>query len=610
MDPYERVRDERAAVHLKAACGVAVCLFTALVPYDLWMLPEPANVASATHNVIVIAAALALGVALHRDTVTPRHAHAAGFGLAALIAADIAYTLVLTGDSIYLFFQALLLLGIGMVVSRVGWAAATLVAASAIGMVGYALTWPLDQSFVQVAFALLAVALMSVALVVGRTWYLDRITELALRDRKRQAKLEEALEKAREAERRLDAKVSRRTSELRWANEALRQTIEERQQATSEKEALNEQLRHVQRVESVGQLTGGVAHDFNNLITAVIGNVEMAMMDLDADGAPYQALRDARRAATRAGELTQQLLGFARADAPGRSVDIHDAFYGLTRVVGSLLGENIALHVHSCAEGFRVAIPPVQLDQVMLNLVMNARDAMPDGGTIDLRAYGDGNDVVIEVRDTGHGMDEATLARVFEPFFTTKGPAKGTGLGLSTVRSIVSSHGGRVDVSSVPGTGTTFRLSLPLADVELASRRSSIPPRRVPRGRGERVLIVEDEEAVRRIAVRMLKRLGYRTLDAPNGPEALRLLAGETVDLLWTDVLMPGMDGKELADIVRSTHPDLPVLFASGYSGDVLAPRGVLTGHTNFLSKPYDAAEVAKAIRNALDPSPDQAEAS
>lgn len=470
----------------------------------------------------------------------------------------------------------------------------------ALGVLWHTVGASVDHRIVLAALTLL----VSTALLLLGSWvaYARRGAELREHDQRRQSQLEDAVARAEEAEARSAKRLARCKAELQWTNEALRQTIDDRRAVVEAKEALVQQLLHAQRVEAMGQLTGGVAHDFNNLITAVIGNVEMAMLDLDADAQAYVALNDARRAAARAGRLTQQLLGLSRVETKSRSVEVHRAFSSLASVVASLLGEDVELRVLECPPDLRVSLPPVQLDQVLLNLVVNARDAMPDGGTIVLDASRDETDVVIRVADTGTGMDEATRARVFDPFFTTKDADKGTGLGLSTVHSILTAHGGSIEVQTAPGAGTTFSLRIPLADRQLASHRSSIPPtQQMPRGQGERVLVVEDEEAVRRIAVRMLKRLGYDTLDAASGQEALRVLGRERIDLLWTDVLMPGMDGKELADRWHAVQPDVPVLFASGYSGDVLAPRGVLQDGTNFLAKPYQASDVAKAIRRALD---------
>jgi len=603
-EPYGVARDERAAVHLKAAAAALVPLFVVFTPYNLWMLPAPANLWAGAHDAVVIAVSAAIFWTLHQHTLPRRYVHLVTLGLGLLVASNVALVQILTGAEVQLFYHALLLCSVGVVMTRETWASLALWLLAVVGIGSYLLTWPADVSLVHISFAQFAVSLLSLALVVGRGWAIDRITELSVRERSQEEQLRLALEQARNAERRLDAKVARRTSELRWTNDALRKQIEERQRANSEKEALNQQLQHAQRVEAVGQLTGGVAHDFNNLTTAVIGNVEMAMLDVPRGSPAFEALRDAKTSAVRAAQLTQQLLGFSRVDErAGTSVTVDDAFHGLARVVGRLLGEDVTLRIHTCADDLQIAMPPVQLDQVLLNLVVNARDALPEGGVIDLRAFQSEGTVQVEVRDNGVGMDPATKGRIFEAFFTTKASGKGTGLGLATVHSIVSAHGGSIEVRSVLGEGTTFVLRLPAAEMDVASRRTSIPPVRVPRGRGERVLVVEDEDAVRRIAVRMLQRLGYDAIQAGSGPEALRMLArqGAPIDLLWTDVLMPGMDGKELADRVKAIQPNVHVLFASGYSGDVLAPRGVLPTSTNFLPKPYDAVDVARAVRQALD---------
>lgn len=600
---------QRTRAHLRSTSVTTSILFGIFTIHNLASFAPPASWIAAAHDLALCAALGLTGLAMRQNRVSDAWVHPLVMACTVAVASNVMLVLVLTGQRLQLLYFALIIFSVGGLIASVRWAAATLLAVGLFAAVGHVLTWPIDRALANAVFAGLAMSSVSMGVVFGRAWLTEQLDEQNHRERQRERALRTALEKARLAERQLDAKVARRTDELSWAKGALQRHVEESQRAHTEARTLSAQLRHAQRVDAMGQLTGGVAHDFNNLITAVIGNVELALLDVPRHSATADALRDARTSAVRAAELTQQLLSFGRAgDEDSQTYAIDEALDAVRRVVGRLLGEDIRLLIRAPDASLRVGMSPVQFDQILLNLAVNARDAMPLGGTLRVTAEAEGGEVHVAVSDTGSGIDHTTLEHIFDPYFTTKARGKGTGLGLATAMSIIKQHHGRITVDTEPGQGTTFHVFLPRVEAAPTAQRTSrgrhsLPPSRMPRGRGEQVLVVEDEDAVRRIAVRILERLGYRAMSASSGPEALRLLVAHPgrIDLLWTDVLMPGMDGKELADRMHDLRPETHVLFASGYSGDKLAPRGVLPSETHFLAKPYDAADIARAVRSALD---------
>jgi CheY-like chemotaxis protein len=324
------------------------------------------------------------------------------------------------------------------------------------------------------------------------------------------------------------------------------------------------------------------------------------------------------QAAERAAGLTRQLLTFSRQQVlEPKVLDLNALVAGAERLLRRLLGEEVRLVTKLEPYLSRVRADPGQLDQVILNLAVNARDAMPQGGTLTFEtrnlglhpAYAArlpglrlGRYVVLAVTDTGCGMSPEVQARIFEPFFTTKGVGKGTGLGLAVVHGIVEQSGGHLEVCSLPGVGTTFRLYLPAVQ-EAATAAAADEPSAPPAGRGETVLLVEDEEAVRALSLLLLEGLGYRVLEAANAEEALRLVdeGGQKPDLLLTDVVMPGRNGRELAEALRRQDPGLKVLFQSGYTGEVVVGHGVVEGEMAFLQKPFTRDALAKKVRAVLD---------
>ena len=394
--------------------------------------------------------------------------------------------------------------------------------------------------------------------------------------------------------------------------------ISDRRRAERQRDALQEQLRHAQKMEAVGRLAGGVAHDFNNMLVVILSYLGLV---LEGEGVGEQDRRDlieVQRAAERAAMLTRQLLAFSRKQilAPMR-VDLGEVVRRVEGMLRRLIGEDILLAVHTAPDLWATKVDPGQIEQVIMNLAVNSRDAMPDGGmlTIELGnveldedyaahhvGVAPGAYVMLSVSDTGRGMDDATKARLFEPFFTTKEQGKGTGLGLATVHGIIQQSGGHVFVYSEQGHGTAFKVYLP-RDVMVCGvgAAASAAPREA-RGT-ETILLVEDEAAVRNLSRRILDAAGYTVLAAASGAEALGLCAthAEHLDLLVTDVVMPQMNGRLLAERITALRPDIRVLYMSGYTDDAIVQHGVLEAGTWFLSKPFRGGDLTRKVREVLD---------
>ena len=389
----------------------------------------------------------------------------------------------------------------------------------------------------------------------------------------------------------------------------------------TERRLLEEQVREAQKMEAVGRLAGGVAHDFNNLLTAIRGHTELL---LDRPGLAPEARNDLvqiRGAAERAASLTRQLLAFGRKQMMRpRNVELNEVIRDFEKMLSRVLGEDIQLFI-DLELGLRpVRVDPGQLEQVLLNLVVNARDSMATGGTLRLRTYSTlveapqprgaerglarGEYAVLEVADTGCGMDADVQARIFEPFFTTKEQGKGTGLGLSTVYGIVRQSGGQISVTSQPGAGSTFRVYLPQVDEAASAAVSSAASSTAVRGGSEVVLLAEDEPAVRDLTRRILENMGYQVLAAVNGVDALDVASrfGGRIDLLLTDIVMPQMSGTDLARRLAAIRPELRVLYMSGYSDEALAPH-VNGAEIALRQKPFAPEVLALRVRQALDAS-------
>ncbi len=379
-----------------------------------------------------------------------------------------------------------------------------------------------------------------------------------------------------------------------------------------------EQLRHSQKMEAVGRLAGGIAHDFNNILSVILTSSELAMEQMAPDDPAQVELAEIHRAGRRANDLTRQLLAFSRRQVLlPRVLDLGQVVRNMERMLKRLLGEDVDLVVRQAGPLGRVLADPSQVEQVLMNLAVNARDAMPSGGqlTIELREieldnlyavthHGAkvGRYVMLAVSDTGHGMDKATMERIFEPFYSTKETGKGTGLGLSTVHGIVEQSGGSIWVYSEPGRGSTFKVYLPLLHGGDGgdAREREVGISGLPRGRGESILVVEDDEAVRKVAAIILEQQGYRVLTAESAVAALVVIDQHEIALMVTDVVLPGLGGRLLAEAVRAKRPETKVLFMSGYTDDAVVRHGVLESGMPFIQKPITPRTLAERVSQML----------
>jgi len=385
-----------------------------------------------------------------------------------------------------------------------------------------------------------------------------------------------------------------------------------------ERRQLEEQLQHSQRMEAVGRLAGGIAHDFNNVLTAVLGSIELLLLDAPPDRPHREELDIIRDAATRAKDLIRQLLAFsARQVLQPMVVDLNHLVKDIAKMLRRLIGEDVALETTLAPGLGAVRVDTGQIEQVLVNLAVNARDAMPQGGRLAI-ATGNieldgtraspaatvppGRYVLLQVSDTGAGMDALVQAHVFEPFFTTKPRGKGTGLGLATVYGIVRQSGGHITLDSALGQGATFRIYLPRVEAPLDAARGSSPVV-APAAGNETILVAEDERLVRVLAQKVLERAGYRVVVAVGGADALALAERHDgpIHLLLTDVVMPEMNGRDLARRLAALRPGVRVLYMSGYADEAVAQHGVLDPGTAFLQKPFTPEGLAKKVRSVLD---------
>jgi two-component system, cell cycle sensor histidine kinase and response regulator CckA len=388
--------------------------------------------------------------------------------------------------------------------------------------------------------------------------------------------------------------------------------VTEQQAADEERATLERQLRQAQKLEAVGQLAGGIAHDFNNLLLALRGYGELASRAAARGEDASHEIHEMLAAADRATALTGQLLAFSRRQMlQPRVVDLNFIVSDMERLLVRLIGEDIDLEVRVGPDPICVNADRSQLEQVVANLAVNARDAMPRGGSLILEISSvdldwnsaevePGRYAVLSVSDTGCGMDSETASQIFEPFFTTKS-ANGTGLGLATVHGIVKQSNGHIWVYSEPGQGTTFKIYLPLVDG--AVERPAEPAAAPAKGGAERVLLLEDDPDVRTIVAQMLGTCGYTVVSAADGDEAIAIAErSEKFDLLLTDVVMSGLSGRETAERIREIHDGIGVLYMSGYTDDAIVRRGALNPGTAFIQKPFSSDELARKVREALDP--------
>jgi len=384
-----------------------------------------------------------------------------------------------------------------------------------------------------------------------------------------------------------------------------------------ERSRLEQQFRQAQKMEAVGRLAGGVAHDFNNLLTVITGYAELLLSDARLAAPQRTALQEIQRAAERGGALTHQLLAFSRGQPfTPRSVQLNTLIVNMEKMLSRLIGEDIELITVAAAEPATIRTDPGQLEQVVMNVAVNARDAMPGGGkliietanaqvdqtyagpNVDLKP---GSYVVLSVSDTGMGMDPETVTHLFEPFFTTKAPGKGTGLGLATAYGIVKQSGGAISVYSEPGRGTTIKIYLPSAAAKTGAEPVESSPAEALRG-SETILVLEDEARVRKLVCEVLAARGYTVLEAVRGEEAIRMAREHKgrIHLLLADVVMPEMSGPQALEKIRQKHPRVKVLFMSGYTDEAMVHHGILDSGAPFLQKPFLPEALARKVREVL----------
>jgi len=381
---------------------------------------------------------------------------------------------------------------------------------------------------------------------------------------------------------------------------------------------MEEQFQQAQKMESIGRLAGGVAHDFNNMLGVIIGQAELALDEPGIDEKLKAGLNEIRKAAERSANLTRQLLAFARKQAIApRVIDLNQAVEGLLKMMRRLIGEDIALTWLPASNLWPVKMDPSQVDQILANLCVNSRDAIGGAGSVTVQTanhsfdetfckshkeFSQGEYVCLAVSDDGCGMDEQTIEHLFEPFFTTKEVGRGTGLGLATVYGIVKQNRGFIIVDSFPGKGTTFEIYIPRHEEQLAEQKAD-KPEPSEKGKGETVMVVEDDPSLLLLISRILTGLGYQVLAAASGEPALAMAESHQgpIHLLISDVIMPGMDGRALAARLRAARPKIKVLFVSGYPADILARKGLVEEGVSFLSKPFAPARLAAKVREVLE---------
>jgi len=413
----------------------------------------------------------------------------------------------------------------------------------------------------------------------------------------------------------ITVRLSGRAASTREEAEEVLEVIAE---DVTERRVLEEQFRQAQKMEAVGRLAGGVAHDFNNLLMVVSGYTEVLLENMERENPSYPKISAIQQAADRATTLTRQLLAFSRKQLLElKVVDVNAIVTDIERLLRPLIGENIELVTKLATDLGRTRADAGQIEQVIMNLVVNSKDAMPGGGRITLQTANVNLDddlrrqfsyiqpgpyVMLSVNDNGQGMNKETQSRIFEPFFTTKEKGKGTGLGLSTVYGIVKQSGGYVFAHSEVGRGTTFRIYLPRVE-DAVEPVSHTNPAKAPLAGTETVLLVEDEESVRQLVRETLTARGYRVLEADDGYKALQIAAShmEPIHILVTDVVMPGMSGRELAKQLGAAHPKTKVLYLSGYTEDAIVHQGVLDSGTAFLQKPFTLQMLSRKVREVLN---------
>lgn len=394
--------------------------------------------------------------------------------------------------------------------------------------------------------------------------------------------------------------------------------ITERIRAEKEKERMEEQLRQAQKMEAIGALASGIAHDFNNILTIIKGNTELLLMDIQDDDPDFEVLQDIKKAVERGSNLVRQILTFSRKGTRVPEViDLNQHLKDTEKLIRRALREDIELKMVLAPSLWKIYLDTSQVDQIIMNLVINARDAMPDGGTltietanVELDSYyfkrhgiekEPGKYVMLAVTDTGIGMDESIKDRIFDPFFTTKERTSGTGLGLSTVYGIVKQNNGYIWCYSEPGKGTTMKVYLPRIEEEIQPILKEEIKIEDLKGT-ETVLVIEDEDMVRDIVVKALKRYGYNVISARDGKEAIGIAKEYKGDihLILTDVIMPGMHGKDVVQKIQSQRPNIKVIYMSGYTENIIMEKGILPSDINYIQKPFSSSDLVKKVRKVL----------
>ncbi len=417
----------------------------------------------------------------------------------------------------------------------------------------------------------------------------------------------------------LESLVRERTKELFITNKNLRQEIAKKEKIEIEHNKLETQFVQIQKLEAIGLLAGGIAHDFNNLLTPILAYSEMAILELPENSKVRKNIKVIHSAGKKAAEITQQLLAFSRKQPLEiQAINLYEIVTNIGKILNRLIPDNIELNIHGIPTEWKVLADPIQIEQILMNLVVNASDAMPDGGKLDLtltetkivehddklsKGLKKGDYISLQVIDTGIGISSENIDKIFDPFFTTKEVGKGTGLGLSTVYGIVKQQKGYIYVASELGRGTTFSLFFPKLEAKEKAFIKKVVEKTTYEHGTESILVVDDELEILVLVESLLTNFGYKVKTAKNGTEALQLVKGTDFmpDILLTDVIMPEMNGKELASKLTELVPGLKVIFMTGYATDIIAKHGILTPHTNLLAKPLTIKKLSYKIRNVLD---------
>ena len=602
-------------VVLPLSIGMAA-LWAFFIPFNLMELPGPSRNPVVIHDVCMIVLSLALYVAVRQRWVPPRLIGLSAFIVAVVIASNVILAYWMTERSFYTYYIGIILIAAGNIILLTRWFLAS-VFVILLMWAAVAAHFATPQEFINLVFLQVAAILVAVTIHLARINFIRRITQLRHRDQVREKDLERALSQGEMVRQELDQRVAERTRELQVAYDRLTDQLEERAQLENQRRELESELHHAQRLESVGQLAGGVAHDFNNLLTVIGGNIDLVVRKSDKLGEREGAwLNEARKATQRAAELTSELLAYSRKQpVVFEPIDPVEVVGGVRKMIERAAGENVVLELdlnqtRGCILGGRG-----QIEQVVLNLVLNACDAMPMGGKLKIvldevaQFSGIGHEnteggpyIRLRFIDNGIGMEAEVREKIFEPFFTTKETGKGTGLGLSVVHGIVSQHRGFVDVKSSRSAGTTVSVYLPSVMEEAVVDDSGAPSLTDTPASGETILVVEDEEAVREFTRILLEELGYRVLAAENGEHALAMSEQypEKIHLLLTDVVMPGIQGPQLAQKLSTFRPGVPILYVSGYTDPKILADLRLEDRMAFLQKPFTRDALQVKIRDLL----------